>query len=109
MHFASILVLIAILTVALSYGRNELVLQEDLEWVVKTKLRVMSKGELPASLDYRTQGLLTTDLNQHIPVYCGSYVKLFNIIFFSLLSCVRLSFTPRPLLLVSSLTLTLFH
>ncbi len=28
--------------------------------------------DLPASLDYRAQGLLTTDLNQHIPVYCGS-------------------------------------
>ena len=25
--------------------------------------------DLPASLDYREQGLLTTDLNQHIPVY----------------------------------------
>ena len=29
-------------------------------------------SDLPESLDYRAQGLLTTDLNQHIPVYCGS-------------------------------------
>ena len=72
MHFASFLVLIAILAVALSYSRNELVLQEDLEWVVKTNPKVTSKGELPVSLDYRQQGLLTMDLNQHIPVYCGS-------------------------------------
>jgi len=28
--------------------------------------------DLPVSLDYREKGLLTTDLNQHIPVYCGS-------------------------------------
>lgn len=28
--------------------------------------------DLPESLDYRAQGLMTTDLNQHIPVYCGS-------------------------------------
>jgi len=27
---------------------------------------------LPANFDYRPLGLLTEDLNQHIPVYCGS-------------------------------------
>ncbi len=34
--------------------------------------------DLPESLDYRTQGLLTTSLNQHIPVYwykCTLYVN----------------------------------
>ena len=28
--------------------------------------------DTPTSVDYRSDGLLTTDLNQHIPVYCGS-------------------------------------
>lgn len=32
----------------------------------------LSAEDLPASLDYRDTGLLTMDLNQHIPVYCGS-------------------------------------
>ena len=27
---------------------------------------------LPVAWDWRAQGLMTTDLNQHIPVYCGS-------------------------------------
>eukprot|EP01035_Chromulina_nebulosa_P025987 gene25987-33976_t len=29
-------------------------------------------SELPRTFDYRTLGVLTTDLNQHIPTYCGS-------------------------------------
>jgi len=38
--------------------------------VVKSKI---PKAEnLPVSYDLRTMGLLTTDLNQHIPTYCGS-------------------------------------
>jgi cathepsin X len=32
----------------------------------------LTKAELPANFDYRPLGLLTTDLNQHIPTYCGS-------------------------------------
>ena len=28
--------------------------------------------DLPIALDYRNKGMLTTDLNQHIPTYCGS-------------------------------------
>ena len=32
---------------------------------------VSSKEQLPQSWDYRTKGLLTANLNQHIPVYCG--------------------------------------
>jgi cathepsin X len=42
--------------------------------VVKSPLphTYLKEEDLPESLDYRAQGLLTTDLNQHIPVYCGS-------------------------------------
>ncbi len=29
-------------------------------------------GPLPTSWDWRKLGLMTTDLNQHIPQYCGS-------------------------------------
>ena len=32
----------------------------------------MKGDDIPDSVDYRSQGLLTADLNQHIPVYCGS-------------------------------------
>jgi len=54
--------------------RNELVLQGDekIGSVVKTQLKKLTKAELPENFDYRPLGLLTTDLNQHIPVYCGS-------------------------------------
>lgn len=31
-----------------------------------------SQGDLPVSLDYRSKGLLTQVLNQHLPTYCGS-------------------------------------
>jgi len=56
--------------------RNELILQ-DPEVVGEVVLtprphEYLKASELPASLDFRTEGLLTTDLNQHIPVYCGS-------------------------------------
>jgi cathepsin X len=65
-------ILAAVLAVALSYSRNELVLQDDVKFVIKTPVLNLKASDLPASLDYRTKGLLTTDLNQHIPVYCGS-------------------------------------
>eukprot|EP00602_Paraphysomonas_sp_CaronLab_P000671 CAMPEP_0185024160 /NCGR_PEP_ID=MMETSP1103-20130426/7120_1 /TAXON_ID=36769 /ORGANISM="Paraphysomonas bandaiensis, Strain Caron Lab Isolate" /LENGTH=282 /DNA_ID=CAMNT_0027557049 /DNA_START=23 /DNA_END=871 /DNA_ORIENTATION=+ len=56
--------------------RNELVLQDSSaigEVVVsKRPHEYLSASDLPESLDYREDGLLTTDLNQHIPVYCGS-------------------------------------
>lgn len=43
------------------------------EKVVSRRPHEYIKAEdLPAELDYRKDGLLTTDLNQHIPVYCGS-------------------------------------
>eukprot|EP01031_Cornospumella_fuschlensis_P024773 gene24773-29936_t len=54
--------------------RNELVLLGDdkIGEVVKTRLQYKSAAELPTNWDYREKGLLTADLNQHIPVYCGS-------------------------------------
>lgn len=50
---------------------NELVLQGDdkIGSVVKTKVNYKKASELPESFDYRPLGLLTEDLNQHIPVY----------------------------------------
>lgn len=72
MQIVFLLLLVAVLQVALSYSQNELVLQPDVQFVVKTNPPMVKASDLPVSLDYRTKGLLTTDLNQHIPVYCGS-------------------------------------
>lgn len=72
MQFTSILIILAVLATAFAYDRNEIVLKDDVEFVVKTKQPSFKSSELPEGLDYRTKGLLTTDLNQHIPVYCGS-------------------------------------
>jgi len=51
--------------------KNELVLigDEKIGEVVKSVPPRKTKDQLPASLDYRPLGLMTTDLNQHIPVY----------------------------------------
>ena len=51
--------------------RNELVLlgDEKIGEVIKTKIQYKKASELPRSFDYRTLGVLTTDLNQHIPTY----------------------------------------
>lgn len=62
------LVLIAAAATAFAY-KSELVLQDPAvvgEHVVSAPRKVT---KLPTSLDYREKGLLTTDLNQHIPVY----------------------------------------
>ena len=63
-----------LLAVAVSAYKNELILHGDdkIGFVVKTPVPNIPASDLPDSLDYRLQGLLTTDLNQHIPVYCGS-------------------------------------
>ena len=57
-------------------GKSELVLQPESEVgevvVSRRPHEYLKASDLPESLDYRTEGLLTTDLNQHIPVYCGS-------------------------------------
>eukprot|EP01038_Epipyxis_sp_PR26KG_P013566 gene13566-18206_t len=54
--------------------KNELVLigDEKIGSVVRSAIKYLSKSQLPSSYDLRPLGLLTTDLNQHIPVYCGS-------------------------------------
>mmetsp|Transcript_16411 Transcript_16411/g.17150 ORF Transcript_16411/g.17150 Transcript_16411/m.17150 type:complete len:281 (-) Transcript_16411:174-1016(-) len=56
--------------------RNELILQDENEVgeVILTKRphEYIKINELPENFDYRSDGLLTSDLNQHIPVYCGS-------------------------------------
>jgi len=70
--FAQLIVLLAVLAVSIAYDRNELVLQDNIPDVIKTKQPKLSAAELPSELDYRKDGLLTMDLNQHIPSYCGS-------------------------------------
>ena len=76
---SKILLLIVVLCVLskslLAAYKNELVLQDAKEVgevVITKQPSVLSVGSLPASLDYRQLGLMTLDLNQHIPVYCGS-------------------------------------
>jgi hypothetical protein len=51
--------------------KNELVLIGDdkIGSVVKTHIKYLTAAELPEFHDYRAKGLLSTDLNQHIPVY----------------------------------------
>lgn len=70
--FALVLLLAPFL--ALAKIQNELVLQDEkiVGEVVKTKMVYKSAASLPTNFDYRPLGLLTEDLNQHIPVYCGS-------------------------------------
>lgn len=64
------LIFVALFVVAAAYP-NELVLQGDhnIPEVVKSTPPRYRADELPANFDYRTKGLLTSDLNQHIPVY----------------------------------------
>jgi hypothetical protein len=64
------LLLVATLLVAVA-RKNELDLtgDENIKHVVKTPIVVKSRASLPTNFDYRPLGLLTTDLNQHIPVY----------------------------------------
>jgi hypothetical protein len=66
-----LIVLLATLLVASAARKNELVLlgDEKIGEAVKTPVMYKPRASLPASLDYRAVGLLTTDLNQHIPVY----------------------------------------
>lgn len=69
LSFAVLVVCMAALSVA--ERPNELVLIGDgkIGEVIKTKIDYKKATELPKSFDYRDLGLLTTDLNQHIPVY----------------------------------------
>ena len=69
-----LLVLLAPLLLIAAVHKNELVLDGDekIGQVVKTPIVHRPRSSLPTNFDYRALGLLTTDLNQHIPVYCGS-------------------------------------
>jgi hypothetical protein len=58
-------------------GRQNEIIEQDPQVIGEVVLtprphEYLKPEDLPASLDYRSQGLLTSDLNQHIPVYCGS-------------------------------------
>ena len=66
--------LLGMLALVVAERRNELVLLDEKEIgeVIKTPVPKISKSQLPVNFDYRPLGLLTTDLNQHIPTYCGS-------------------------------------
>lgn len=59
-----------------AYNKQELVLQDPAkigEHVIsKRPHEYLQQEDLPVSYDLRETGLLTMDLNQHIPVYCGS-------------------------------------
>ena len=67
--------LIAYFAVAVAFAEkfraSELVLlgDETIGEVVLSARPSFNASTIPASLDYRTMGLLTGDLNQHIPVY----------------------------------------
>lgn len=67
-QFLSMLALLAPLF-AVAELKNELVLKGNVGKVVKTQMKYKTAAELPENFDYRPLGLLTTDLNQHIPVY----------------------------------------
>jgi hypothetical protein len=67
--------IIATTLAAASGYKNELVLQDPkvVGEVIKSKMphEYLKASDLPASWDWREQGMLTADLNQHIPVYCA--------------------------------------
>lgn len=69
--FATICMFLLSHTVFGEYSRNEVVLQDDklVGEVVLTPPPRFTKDQLPLNFDYRPEGLLTTDLNQHIPTY----------------------------------------
>ena len=71
--FSVILILAILVFPSFAEVKNELVLlpADQVGSVVINVPKVLDKASLPLSWDYRTQGLLTADLNQHIPVYCG--------------------------------------
>lgn len=56
---------------------GELALQGEFPDVVKTPINY-GDDALPASWDWRTFGYMTTDLNQHIPVYWYEYIEVFQ-------------------------------
>lgn len=79
----SLAALLASLTEAKYFLNSELVLQDpkSVGEVVKSKRphEYLKAETIPAEWDLRKQGMLTTDLNQHIPVYCGSCKLYFKV------------------------------
>jgi hypothetical protein len=77
--FAKTVSVVAVLSaaapVSVAAYRNEIIEQDPavIGEAVKTPRphTYIKEEDLPASWDYRPLGLLTTDLNQHIPTYCG--------------------------------------
>ena len=67
----AVLVIACVAMLSVAERPNELVLigDEKIGEVVKTKITYKKSNDLPKNFDYRDLGLLTTDLNQHIPVY----------------------------------------
>ena len=65
----------AVTVLSASAYRNEIIEQDPavIGEAVKTARphTYINAEDLPVSWDYRPLGLLTTDLNQHIPTYCG--------------------------------------
>mmetsp|Transcript_8471 Transcript_8471/g.14053 ORF Transcript_8471/g.14053 Transcript_8471/m.14053 type:complete len:300 (-) Transcript_8471:110-1009(-) len=57
-----------------TYGGEIKLADEEIPDVIITTppYEIVHDSPLPSSWDWRTKGLMTTDLNQHIPVYCGS-------------------------------------
>lgn len=57
-----------------AYERNEIIEQDEklVGSVIKSKIPTKDWVDVPDSYDLRPTGLLTGNLNQHIPVYCGS-------------------------------------
>jgi hypothetical protein len=77
MIFSNSLLGLALLSASTVLARQNELIEQDPNVIgeaVKTPRphEYLKPEDLPESLDYRSQGLLTTDLNQHIPVYCGS-------------------------------------
>lgn len=65
-------IFLTVVSSIVSAYRNELIIQEGIQHVVKNPTPKIPRDQLPAQWDWREKGLLTTDLNQHIPQYCGS-------------------------------------
>jgi hypothetical protein len=74
--FAALTLASAAVTGEAKEYRNEIIEQDPavIGEMVKTPRphTYLKPEDLPASWDYRPLGLLTTDLNQHIPTYCGT-------------------------------------
>ena len=66
-----LVVVLCVLFVAFAERKSELVLlgDDNIAEVVRSPRPSFNLTDIPESLDYRSQGLLTADLNQHIPVY----------------------------------------